>query len=50
MRGVAINFVEQDGKTKFEISEKLLKEERIQISSQPLRLAIRVDEEKVRGK
>jgi hypothetical protein len=49
-RGVAVNFVERDGKIKFEVSEKMLKEARIQISSQLLKLAIRIDEEKVRGK
>jgi len=48
-RGVAVNFVERSGTIKFEMNEKMLKEARIQASSQLLKLAILVDEEKVRG-
>ncbi len=48
-RGVAVNFVERDGTIKFEMSERTLKEARIQVSSQLLRLAILVDEEKGGG-
>ncbi len=44
-RGVAVNFVERDGTIKFEMSERTLKEARIQVSSQLLKLAILVDEE-----
>jgi hypothetical protein len=46
MRGVAVNFVERDGNVKFEMNEKLLKDTRIQIGSQLLKLAILVDAEK----
>lgn len=48
-RGVAVNFVERDGTIKFEMSKKMLKEARIQASSQLLKLAILVDEERMRG-
>lgn len=48
-RGIAVNFVERGGAIKFEMSEKMLKEAHIQASSQLLKLAILVDEEKVRG-
>ncbi len=44
-RGLAINFVERDGTIKFEMSERALKEARIQVGSQLLKLAILVDEE-----
>ncbi len=44
-RGVAINFVERDGTIRFEMSERTLRETRIQVSSQLLKLAILVDEE-----
>jgi hypothetical protein len=47
-RGVAINFVERDGKIKFEMSEKRLKESHIQIGSQLLKLAIRADKKNER--
>lgn len=42
-RGVAINFVLRNDTIKFEINEKVLKEARIQASSQLLRLAILVN-------
>jgi hypothetical protein len=42
-RGVAINFVLRNETIKFEIDEKVLKEARIQASSQLLRLAILVN-------
>ena len=42
---MAVNFVERDGTIKFEMSERALKEARIQVSSQLLKLAILVDEE-----
>jgi hypothetical protein len=48
-RGVAVNFVERDGKIKFEMNEKMLKDTHIQIGSQLLKLAILVDAEKVGG-
>lgn len=44
-RGVAVNFVERDGTIKFEMSERTLREARVQVSSQLLKLAILVDEE-----
>lgn len=44
-RGVAINFVERNGTIRFEMSERTLRETRIQVSSQLLKLAILVDEE-----
>lgn len=44
-RGVAINFVERNGTIRFEMSERTLREARIQVSSQLLKLAILVDEE-----
>ena len=48
-QGVAVNFVDREGTIKFEMNEKILKDARIQVSSQLLKLAILVDEEKVRG-
>jgi hypothetical protein len=48
-RGVAVNFVLRDGTVKFEMSEKVMKEAGIQISSQLLKLAILVDENKGSG-
>lgn len=48
-RGVAVNFVLREGTVKFEVSEKALKEARIQTSSQLLRLAILVDGDKGRS-
>lgn len=48
-RGVAVNFVMREGTIKFEMSEKALKDARIRISSQLLKLAILVDEEEARG-
>ncbi len=44
-RGVAINFVLQEGTVKFEMNEKTLNEARIRTSSQLLKLAILVDGE-----
>ena len=43
---MAINFVLKDGAVKFEMSEKALKEARIKVGSQLLKLAILVDGEK----
>jgi hypothetical protein len=48
-QGVAINFVLREGTVKFEMNEKILKEARIQIGSQLLKLAIRIDEDKGRS-
>jgi hypothetical protein len=48
-QGVAVNFVLREGNIKFEISEKALQEARIQTSSQLLKLAILIDEDKGRG-
>ena len=48
-RGVAVNFVLRDGTVKFEMNDKALKEARIQASSQLLKLAILIDEEKADG-
>jgi hypothetical protein len=48
-RGVAVNFVDRGGTIRFEMNEKALKETRIQIGSQLLKLAILVDAGKVRG-
>jgi len=48
-RGVAVNFVLREATVKFEISEKALKEARIQTSSQLLKLAILIDDEKGRS-
>jgi len=42
-RGVAINFILQEGTVKFEMNEKALNEARIRSSSQLLRLAILVE-------
>jgi hypothetical protein len=50
LRGVAVNFVLREGTIKFEMNEKAIKEARIQISSQLLKLAILLDEEKGTGK
>lgn len=47
--GVAINFVEKDGNIKFEISEKRLEAAGIRISSQLLKLAILIDDERMEG-
>jgi hypothetical protein len=44
-RGVAVNFVLREGTVKFEINEKTLTEARIQIGSQLLKLAIRVEDD-----
>jgi hypothetical protein len=48
-QGVAVNFVPRDGTIKFEMNEKALRDAGIQVSSQLLKLAIRVDEENGRG-
>jgi hypothetical protein len=48
-RGVAINFVLREGTVKFEMNEKTLREARIQIGSQLLKLAIRVAGDKGKG-
>ncbi len=48
-QGVAVNFVQKDGTIKFEMSAKALKEARIQISSQLLKLAVLVDGKEGRG-
>ncbi len=45
-RGVPVNFVERDGNVKFEMNEGLLRESRIQVGSQLLKLAILVNTEK----
>ncbi len=45
-RGVAVNFVLREGSVKFEVNERALKEAQVQASSQLLRLAILVGEEK----
>jgi hypothetical protein len=45
-QGVAVNFVERDGSIKFEMSKRMLKEARLQASSQLLKLAILVEEER----
>ncbi len=47
--GVAVNFVMREGTVKFEMNEKVLREARIQTSSQLLKLAILVGEEKGKG-
>lgn len=44
-KGVAINFVERDGTIRFEMSERALKDARIQVSSQLLKLAILAEKE-----
>jgi len=44
-RGVAVNFVERDGTIRFEVSERTLEQARIKVSSQLLKLAIRIDEQ-----